>query len=174
MLAACDLPSRLRPRLPCQNDVMGQSAKNHAHDLIVAGRLFVPSDAQIQWHWCHLVAFTMLPTKRAQVKRNLFACTSACNGHMANIEYSVKRLITETKKALSVEVTVSVLEETHIGHRIRYEVSDTKSGLFHREYFDALTEVRSDVADLQQIYEKLRSAYDLAESTRKRDHQNRK
>lgn len=168
MLEEFDLPARLRPRRPRQFEVMGESARDHAQRLVATGQLIVPHDSQVQWHWCHLVAFSMLPTHRAQVKRNLFAGTAACNGHMANIEYAVKRLIRETQRPMSIEVTVTVLADTHIGRRIRYAVYEPRSMMLHREYFDALTETRSDVSDLDLTYEKLRASYDEALSNRGR------
>jgi hypothetical protein len=167
MLDEFDLPARLRPRKPRQFEVMGESARDHAQRLVANGQLVVPPDSQVQWHWCHLVAFSMLPTHRAQVKRNLFVGTAACNGHMANIEYSLKRLIREMQRPLSIEVTVTVLADTHIGRRIRYQVSEPRSMMLHREYFDALTEVRSDVSDLDLTYEKLRASYEEALSNRR-------
>lgn len=162
MLGEYDLPAKLRPRIPRQYEVMGESAKSHAQRLVESGQLVVPADSQVQWHWCHLVAFSMLPTTRAQVKRNLFAGTAACNGHMANIESAVKRLIREAQCQVSLEVTVTVLADTHIGRRIRYQVWDPRSMMLHREYFDALTETRSDVSDLDLTYAKLRANYDEA------------
>ena len=146
---------------------MGESAKHHAQKLVDSGQLFIPEDSPVQWHWCHLVAFTMLPTARAQTKRNLFAGTAACNGHMANIEGAVKLLIYETQRPVSLEVTVTVLAETHIGRRIRYQVSEPRSQMLHREYFDALTETRSDFADFELIYEKLKNSYEEANLRRK-------
>lgn len=155
MLLEFDKPNRLRPRNPSQSMVMGESAKSHVQRLIDNGDLIVPDNSSVQWHWCHLVAFTMLPEHRAQVGRNLFAGTSACNGHMANIEAAVKLFVYETQRPVSLEVTVTVLADTHVGKRIRYQVWEPKSETMHREYFDALTETRSDYSDFELIQQKL-------------------
>ena len=159
MLNEFDKPTKKRPRKPNQKQVMGESAAEHAQRLIKKGTLIVPTDSPAQWHWCHLVAFTMLPTKRAQARRNLIAGTAACNGHMANIEAAIKMLIYETGRAVSLEVTATIIADTHLGRRIRYQVVEPKSGFLHREYFDALTDVKSDHADFENIYDKLMSKY---------------
>lgn len=159
MLADFDKPLRLRPRNLRQSQVMGESAKSHVQRLIDNGSLIVPRDSSVQWHWCHLVAFTMLPEHRCQVRRNLFAGTSACNGHMANIEAAIKMFIYETQRPVSLEVTVTVLADTHIGRRIRYQMWEQKSGTLHREYFDALTETRSDYSDFELIHQRLMDQY---------------
>lgn len=159
MLNDYDKSAKIRPRRPDQRQVMGESAAEHARKLIERGTLVVPMDSPAQWQWCHLVAFTMLPTKRAQTRRNLMVGTAACNGHMANIEAAVKMFIYETGRAVSLEVTATIVADTHLGRRIRYQVVEQKSGLLFREYFDALTDVRSDHADFENIYEKLMSEY---------------
>jgi hypothetical protein len=159
MLDEFDKPAKLRPRRPDQRQVMGESAAEHAKKLIARGTLVVPPDSPAQWQWCHLVAFTMLPINRAQTRRNLIAGTAACNGHMANIEAAVKMFIYETGRAVSLEVTATIIADTHLGRRIRYQVVEQKSGLLFREYFDALTDVRSDHADFENIYDKLMSEY---------------
>lgn len=159
MLNEFDKPTRIRPRKPNQRQVMGESAYEHAQNLIEKGTLIVPPDSPAQWHWCHLVAFTMLPTKRAQASRNMIVGTAACNGHMANIEAAVKMFIYETQRPASLEVTATIIADTHLGRRIRYQVVEPKSGFLHREYFDALTDVKSDNADFENIYDKMMSEY---------------
>lgn len=159
MLNEFDKPTKIRPRSPNQRQVMGESAAEHAQMLIEKGTLVVPPDSPAQWHWCHLVAFTMLPTHRAQARRNLIVGTAACNGHMANIEAAVKMFIYETHRAVSLEVTATIIADTHLGRRIRYQIVEPKSNFLYREYFDALTDVKTDNADFENIYEKLMSEY---------------
>jgi len=144
-----------RPRLPSQSQIMGESAAAHAQRLIDEGLLFVPHDSVVQWHWCHLVAFTMLPSNRAQVKRNLIVGSAACNGHMANIEAAVKLFIYETRRPVSLEVTATIIANTHLGSRIRYRMLEPRSQTLFTDYFDALTEIRSDYADFENIHAKL-------------------
>lgn len=154
-LSEYDKPCSLRPRQPNQASVMGESASNHVKKLIDKGILVVPEQSVVVWHWCHLIAFTMLPSNRAQTKRNLFVGSHACNGHMANIETAVKAFIFETKRPVSLEVTVTTAQESQLGLRIRYQIYEQKSQTLHREYFDALTETLSDYADYEIIYKKL-------------------
>ncbi|MCC4818487.1 hypothetical protein BCU85_07655 [Vibrio lentus] len=159
MIKEFNRSSKVRPRRPDQKQVMGESAAVHVKKLIDGGILIVPKEAEVQWQWCHLVAFTMLPTKRAQAKNNLIAGTAACNGHMANIEAAVKMFIEETGRAVSLEVNSTVVCGTQLGRRIRYQVVEPKSGLLFREYFDALTDVRTDHADFGKMYDKLMAKY---------------
>lgn len=158
MLLQYDKSQKNRPRIPSQNSVMGQSAKKHVQKLVDSGILTVPNHVNVQWEWCHLVAFTMLPEHRAQTKRNLFAGTSACNAHMFNVEAAVKLFIQKVGRPVSLEVTATYLADTHLAQRIRYQVYEPKSETFFREYFDALTEVPPDIADAKKIYEKLLSS----------------
>lgn len=159
MLSEFDKPSKVRPRRPDQKQVMGESAAEHAQKLIKGGKLIVPPDSPAQWQWCHLIAFTMLPSKRAQTRRNLIAGTAACNGHMANIEAAVKMFIYETQRTVSLEVTATIVANSHLGDNIRYQIVEPKSGLCFREYFDALTDVKSDHADFENLYDRLMKKY---------------
>ncbi len=159
MLSDFDKPARLRPRDLRQSQVMGESARAHAQQLIDNGDLIIPPGSSVQWHWCHLIAYTMLPEHRCQIRRNLFVGTSACNGHMANIEAAVKLFIYETQRPVSLEVTVTVLADTHVGRRIRYQMWEPRSQTLYREYFDALTETQSDYADFELIHRKLMDNY---------------
>jgi hypothetical protein len=162
MLEEFDKSQKKRPRKPTQIKVMNESAKDHVASLVNRGLLTVPDDINVQWHWCHLVAFTMLPSKRAQAKKNLVVGTAACNGHMANIEASVKSFIYEVKRPVSLEVTATHLADSHLASRIRDRVWEPKSQMLYVEYFDALTAVKSDYADYENIYEKLMSEYQQA------------
>lgn len=151
-----------RKRTPSQNQIMGESAKQHAQKLINNGLLIVPSDLScpVDWHWCHLISFRMLPTEKAQKKNNLFCGTSACNGHMANIEAAVKRFIYEYKRPLGLEVCVTTHQNTLVAKKVRYRVYDGKgSKRLHSEYFDALTNTKSDALDFFSIYERLENAF---------------
>ncbi len=162
MLEEFDKSQKKRPRKPTQKKVMGESARDHVASLENQGLLTVPDNVNVQWHWCHLIAFTMLPSKRAQDKRNLVVGTAACNGHMANIEASVKSFIYEVKRPVSLEVKVTHLADSHLASRIRYSVWEPKSQMLYTEYFDALTAVKSDYADYANIYEKLMAEYQQA------------
>lgn len=162
MLKEFDKPQKQRPRKPTQIQVMGESARDHVQALVDQELLTVPDDVNVQWHWCHLVAFTMLPSKRAQAQRNLVVGTAACNGHMANIEAAVKLFIYETKRTVSLEITATHLADSHLASRIRYQVYEQKSQMLFREYFDVLTAVKSDYADFEKVYEKLMSEYQQA------------
>lgn len=159
MLEQFDQPRSRRPRNLSQNQVMGESARAHAQRLIDRGDLQVPPGADVQWHWCHLVPFTMLPEHRSQIRRNLIVGTAACNGHMANVEAAVKLFVHRTQRPISLEVTATVLAQTHMGNRIRYRIWEPKSHTLHAEYFDALNDVRSDYADFEQITEQLMQAF---------------
>jgi len=162
MLEEFDKSQKKRPRVPSQIEVMGESARDHVSSLIDRELVTVPDDVNVQWHWCHLVAFTMLPTNRAQAKRNLVVGTAACNGHMANIEAAVKSFVYESGRTVSLEVTATHLADTQLAKRIRYRVWEPKSGALYTEYFDALTAVKSDYADFEKIYEKLMNEYNNA------------
>jgi len=147
-----------RKRHLSQNQVMGESANFHAQKLIDAGILKIPKDIQssLQWHWCHLVAFRMLPSKKAQTKRNLFCGTSACNGHMTNIETALKRFIYEFKRPLGLIVTVTMHKGSFVARRLSYRVYDKKGSLdCHTEYFDPLTTTKTDTLDYFTIYNRL-------------------
>lgn len=151
-----------RKRHFSQQQVMKESANAHAQKLIDAGILKVPSELAptIQWHWCHLVAFRMLDSEKAQKKNNLFCGTSACNGHMTNIESAVKRFIYEFKRPLGLEVTVTMYKDSFVARRVRYRVYDKKgSQLCHTEYFDALTDIKTDTLDHFTIYNRLVDAF---------------
>jgi hypothetical protein len=147
-----------RKRLPQQNQIMKESAREHAQKLIDKGILKIPEEiaSKIQWHWCHMVSFRMLPTEKAQKRNNLFCGTSACNGHMTNIEAAVKRFIKEFKRPLGLEVTVTTYKDSLVAKRIRYRVYDKKgSKISHSEYFDALTDTKTDVLDFFTVYDRL-------------------
>ncbi|MES2238942.1 MAG: hypothetical protein V4497_01655 [Bacteroidota bacterium] len=147
-----------RKRFPSQNQIMKESAKMHAQKLIDKGTLQIASEIEfkIQWHWCHLISFRMLPTEKAQKKNNLFCATSACNGHMTNIESAVKNFIKEFKRPLGLEVTVTTYHDSLVAKRVRYRIYDKKgSKACHTEYFDALTSTKTDVLDYFSIYDRL-------------------
>tara|TARA_R110000868_G_scaffold163179_1_gene395316 strand:+ start:865 stop:1674 length:810 start_codon:yes stop_codon:yes gene_type:complete len=147
-----------RKRIPQQNQIMKESAKEHAQKLIDSGILKIPKEvaSKIQWHWCHMISFRMLATEKAQKNNNLFCGTSACNGHMTNIEAAIKRFIKEFKRPLGLEVTVSTYKDSLVAKRIRYRIYDKKgSKVSHSEYFDALTDTKTDVLDFFTIYDRL-------------------
>lgn len=147
-----------RKRSPLQNQIMKESAKEHAQKLIDKGILKIPIEieSKIQWHWCHMVSFRMLPTEKAQKRNNLFCGTSASNGHMTNIEAAVKKFIKEFKRPLGLEITVTTYKDSLVAKRIRYLVYDKKgSKASHAEYFDALTDTKTDVLDFFTVYNRL-------------------
>lgn len=156
-----------RPRVPSQNKVMKESAYMHVQRLIDAKALDLEEENNIHWHWCHLIAFSMLPAERAQHKSNLFCGTAASNGHMANVECAVKLFIYKFKRPLSIEVTATYLAGTHLAKRIRYRIYEKKSGMCISEYFDALTVTFSDYADFEVVYNKLESEYKRSSEMRK-------
>jgi hypothetical protein len=160
MLDEFDKSSKARPRRPSQLQVMGESAASHAQRLINSGLLVIPPNSSVQWHWCHLIAFSMLPSNRAQATRNLIVGSAACNGHMANIEAAIKLFIYETNRPISLEVTATIVAETHLGKRIRFSIWEPKSKTLFTDYFDALTEVHSDYADFENIHSKLMSDFE--------------
>ena len=147
-----------RKRHLSQNQVMGESANAHAQRQIDAGVLKINPliVSKIQWHWCHLIAFRMLPSEKSQKKNNLVCATSACNGHMTNIESAVKRFIYEFKRPLGLEVTATTYVNTSLARGIRYNVFDKKgSRMSYTEYFDALTDTKTDTLDHYSLYDKL-------------------
>lgn len=150
---------RRRKRVPTQYQVMDESAREHVQRLIDSGHLIIPDDVLVTWHWCHLIAFSMLPTEKAQQKRNLVCGTAACNGHMANIEAAVKMFVYETERPLALEVTATHVVSTQVAKRIRYRVHERRSGMLFTEYFDALTDVRSDFGDFETVYTRLMAEY---------------
>lgn len=151
-----------RIRYPSQNNVMGESAQKHIQQSIDSGEVIIENLVPVCWHWCHLVAFSMLPTSKAQIKRNLVCGTAACNGHMANIEAAVKKFIYTYKRPLSLEVTATVLQNTHIARRIRYRIYDGKgSKMCHSEYYDALTDIKTDASEQDNIYNRLINSFGL-------------
>lgn len=152
--------NKKRKRNPSQNQVMGESAKNHANTLLEKGLLVIENSEPISWHWCHLIAFSMLPSDKSQKKNNLVCGTAACNGHMANIEAAVKMFIYGFKRPLALEVTATVYVDTHIAKRIRYRIFDIKgSKMSHSEYFDALTDNKSDCGDYEVIYNRMKDKF---------------
>lgn len=159
MLDEHDKPAKYRKRTPSAFSIMGGSAKDQALSLIDKGILFVSPDSPVEWHWCHLVAFSMLPTHRAQVKRNLVVGSSACNGHMANIEAATKLFIYETKRPVSFEITAQIIADTDLATNIRYQISEPKSRMLYRDYFDPLTDTLSDYSDFENIYGKIMEKY---------------
>ena len=147
------LSKESRKRSPNQNQVMGESAVHHIRPLINSG--FVSAPRSVSWQWCHLVAFSMLPTHRAQVKRNLICGTAAVNGQMANIENALTAWILENDTPLSLEVTCNYLINTHFGLRMRYQISNKKTMGLHSEYYDPYSAQYSDIVDLDQLYDRL-------------------
>lgn len=149
---------RNRKREPSQYMIMKESAKNHAQKLIDRGILAITPNpnSNLVWHWCHLIAFSMLPTDKAQKKNNLFCGTATCNGHMVNIESAVKQFIYEFKRPLGLEVTVTTYQDTLVARRIRYSIYDKKgSKALHNEYFDALTTTKVDILEGELIYRRM-------------------
>ncbi len=144
-----------RARSPTQKQTMGMSAREHVEAAIKLGKLSIHSNDQLCWHWCHLIAFRLLPTERAQSKRNLVCGTSAFNGHMSNIEQALKIFVYETTFPVNLEITCTYLADTHLAIRMRYAIYNTKKQFLHREYFDAMTETLSDHGDYEIILEKL-------------------
>jgi hypothetical protein len=135
---------------------MAESAKMHAQKLIDNGILRSSLNSQMNWHWCHLVAFSMLPEVKAQKKNNLVCGTAACNGHMANIEAALKKFIYTYKRPLGLEVTATTYVKTSLALRIRYRIHDNKgSQMSHSEYFDPLSLLKSDTLDFFNIYDRL-------------------
>ena len=166
LLKQYDRTRKLRPRRPSQQQVMGESAREHIDKLIRKGLLSPDYNEKIAWHWCHLVAFSMLPNERAQRKGNLVCGTSAFNGQMLNIELAVKNFIYETKAKVSLEVTATYVYNTHLALRMRYQIYEKKSGMLYREYFDALTGAFSEAGDFQSIYEKMIFLYRQAKGSK--------
>jgi phenylalanine-4-hydroxylase len=80
---------------------------------------------------------------------------------MANIEAAIKLFIYETKRPVSLEVVATTIADTHLGKRIRFRMWEQKSQTLFTDYFDALTETRSDYADFENIYKKLMSKFEL-------------
>jgi len=150
-----------RKRLINQNAVMGESANSHANKLI-DNNILVPLDhVTTDWHWCHLVAFSMLPDEKAQKRNNLVCGTAACNGHMANIEAAVKKFIYAYKRPLGLEVTAITYADTSLALRISYRIFDKKgSRLSHTEYFDPLSILKSDSNDSFAIYDRLTKEFE--------------
>ncbi len=144
-----------RPRSPATRSIMGESAAGHAQRLINAGSLMLSSETVVAWHWCHLLAFSFLPTKRAQARQNLICGTSTFNGQMANIEAAVKMFVYQFSRPLSLEVTASCLANTHFGLRLRYRIFDRRSGWGHTEYCDPYTAAPGDYSDYPVVYERL-------------------
>jgi len=146
---------RKRVRTPSQRAVMGESAREHAQRLIDLGRVRIDPGTTVTWHWCHLLAFSFLPTHRAQAKRNLICGTAAFNGQMANAEAAIKAYVYEFRRPLGLEVTATYLEGSHLGTRFRYRIHDRKTGESHTEYYDPYTDVLGDFADLKVVFERL-------------------
>ncbi|MDZ7717694.1 MAG: hypothetical protein U5K72_02595 [Balneolaceae bacterium] len=109
-----------RKRKPSQKKIMGQSASKHALNFIENGLLKIETTDKIDWHWCHLIAFSLIPTSSAQRKNNLVCGTSACNGHMMNIETAIKKFIMAYDRPLGLEVRAQYYKESHLATRIRY------------------------------------------------------
>jgi hypothetical protein len=149
-----------RRRYPAACAVMGESATAHAKRLIDAGALALSPGTAVAWHWCHLIAFSFLPTGRAQAKRNLICGTSAFNGQMASIEAALKMFVYQFDRPLSLEVTATCLANTHFGLRLRYRISDRYSGESHTEYFDPYGAAQGDYSDCSVVYERLVASFD--------------
>lgn len=149
-----------RPRYPAARSTMGESAAAQAQRLINAGQLTTSSQAVVAWHWCHLLAFSFLPTRRAQARRNLICGTSAFNGQMACIEGAVKTFIYKFCRPLSLRVTASYLADTHFGLRLRYQIFDKRSRESHTEYYDPYTTAKGDFSDYLVVYERLLARFE--------------
>ncbi|MFP5471856.1 MAG: hypothetical protein ACLGGV_09700 [Bacteroidia bacterium] len=143
-------------RYPSQNNVMGESAREHVSRLVELGEIILDNQQKTDWHWCHLIALSIIGTQKAQKKNNLICATSSCNGHMINIESAVKRFVYENKRPLGIEVTATLYKDTQLAKRIRYRVYDKMgSKITHCEYFEALTDVKTDVVDFDTIYQRM-------------------
>ncbi|MEI2437491.1 hypothetical protein [Priestia megaterium] len=140
-----------RTRIPSQNQVMGESSHNHINKLVQKNMLVIDEKASVTWHWCHLIAFSMLPNERAQIKENMVCGTAAFNGQMTNVEQAVKTFIYNTKRPLKLEVTADLIAGTHVATRVRYRIYDLQSQRVYTEYYNPLSTSISDILDEQII-----------------------
>ncbi|MEW5552188.1 hypothetical protein ABGT22_19990 [Peribacillus frigoritolerans] len=150
-----------RLRKPSEYTVMGESAKAHAKRCIDRGLLSVIDGFNVDWHWCHLIAFSMLSAENAQIKKNLVCGTAPFNGQMINIEQAVKHFIYKHKRHLLIEVKADIIQGTHLATRLGYSVYDKKTGRIHTEYFNPLTITYSDVLDEVAIYNRLVNKFEI-------------
>jgi hypothetical protein len=146
---------RRRQRYPTSRSVMGGSASEYVEQLINDGLVLLKSETTLAWHWCHLLAFSLLPARRAQTKRNLICGTSAFNGQMASMEAAVKTFVYELTRPLALEITATCLANTHFGLRLRYRIFDRYSGESHTEYFDPFGAAQGDYSDYPALYDRL-------------------
>jgi hypothetical protein len=144
-----------RKREPDQYTVMGESAKRHAGKCIDAELISIKDDVNVDWHWCHLIAFNMLPSDKAQVKKNLVCGTSAFNGQMMNVESAVKDFIYKYEHQLRIEVTVEIVVDTHLANHLRYRIFDYKTKLIYDEIYNPLTITFSDILDKETILQRM-------------------
>ncbi len=144
-----------RKRKKDQNAVMGMSANMHVQDLIRDGILDSHQPLKGQWHWCHLIAFSMLSEEAAQAENNLIAGTTQCNGQMLSIENAVKQFIVDTRKTVTLKVTATRVSDSHVANSIRYEIFQPKSQFLHKEYFNPLSGSVADYRECKVIYDTL-------------------
>ncbi|CAM4489271.1 hypothetical protein [Paenibacillus typhae] len=150
----------LRKREPWASTIMGESAKDHADKLIKSSKLTVKSGTSIEWHWCHLIAFSMASNQVAQSKDNLFCGSAALNYQMTNVELAVKEFIKKYKRTLLLEVKADIITNTHLATGIGYYITDIGSERRHAEYYSPtnITEF-SDVKDQDTILQILESEF---------------
>ncbi len=150
--------TRGQHRKPTQNQVMGESASVSAARIQTSGALRIPEGLPVTWHWCHLVAVSLWPAKRAQQRRNILLGTAAVNGQMICIERALRWYVRRYEATVSLEVTCTFLAETPLGLRLRYQLHDRRTGGLHREYFDLFGHNPAAVSEGEELARRVECA----------------
>ncbi|MCW9133894.1 hypothetical protein OF830_23975 [Bacillus paramycoides] len=146
--------SSFRKRTPSQIEVMGESAVKHLHLNSDKFTTTMPI-SNMQWHWCHLIAFSMLPTEQAQTSNNLVCGSDAFNGQMMNMEKAVKEFIHKHQMDLKLTITALTIPDTHIAKRLRYRIQCEETGRSHSEYYNAFTLSTADIVEKTVLFNNL-------------------
>ncbi|RFB46155.1 hypothetical protein [Bacillus sp. dmp10] len=150
-----------RSREPWASSVMGETAKKHADKAIKKNIISIEDGYNVEWHWCHLIAFSMASNQKAQSKGNLVCGTATLNRQMTNVELAVKDFVRTYKRTLLLEVKADIIKDTHIVTRIGYYIKDTySSGRVHAEYYSPINITDfSDVKDQNTIFQILEEQF---------------
>lgn len=139
-------------------DTMGESAQQHAMRLVRQGRIVLAAEAEPKWQWCHLIALSMLPLDLAQRRENLVCGTTQFNMQMWSLESAVQEFVRRYRKCLELEVQADHWEDTHFAFRLRYCVTDPKTMVTFKCYFDADVSTAPDFAEEVLMFERLEAS----------------
>lgn len=129
-------------RVPSQNQVKGQSAKEHAAEKKINIQNF-------KWEWLHLVA-NMIAGKKSQTDDNLVGGSNHSNTDMMIVENNMKYLAKHYPQGFDIEVSAMMIDDTDVAAKINYNIKTADFSLPFE--FDALVESKPHIALNEYIH----------------------